>query len=124
MAASTERLLLHVRKIALALPATSERASHGMPTFWVNDKKTFANFAAHHHGDAHVALWFAAPPGAQAALTANDPTRFFLPPYVAYRGWTGLRLDVEPDWNLTRAILVDAYCAVAPARLASLTDRG
>ncbi len=93
-----------------------------MPTFWVGDKKTFAMFADHHHEDPHVALWFAAPDGAQRALVESDGVRFFLPPYVAYRGWAGLRLDIETDWELTRAILVDAYCAIAPARLVALVD--
>ncbi len=122
MGAASTKLLQRVRKIVLALPEANERASHGMPTFWVNDKKTFATFADHHHRDPHVALWFAAPPGAQAALTQSDRERFFVPPYVAYRGWGGLRLDVNVDWDLTRAILVDAYCTVAPARLVALVD--
>ena len=122
MTAASTRLLQRVRKLALALPEANERASHGMPTFWVSDKKTFAMFADHHHGDAHVGLWFAGPPEAQMALTESDTKRFFLPPYVAYRGWTGLRLDVDVDWELTHAILVDAYCAVAPARLVARVD--
>jgi hypothetical protein len=114
--------LQRVRKIVLALPETNERPSHGMPWFWIGDKKGFAVFADHHHGDPHVALWFAAPPGAAQALTESDRERFFSPPYVAYRGWAGLRLDVATDWELTRAILVDAYCHVAPARLSALVD--
>jgi hypothetical protein len=122
MTAATTRLLQRVRKIALALPEANERASHGMPTFWVNDKKTFANFADNHHAAGFVAIWCATLPGAQEALTQSDPERFFLPPYVAHRGWAGLRLDTRTDWELVKGILVDAYCAVAPPRLVALVD--
>jgi hypothetical protein len=122
MAAGSARHLQRVRKLALALPEANERASHGMPTFWVNDKKTFANYADDHHGVGFIAIWFATLPGAQAALTQSDPERFFLPPYVAHRGWAGLRLDASTDWALVKAILVDAYCAVAPPRLVALVE--
>jgi hypothetical protein len=122
MTAATTRLLQRVRTLALALPETNERASHGMPTFWVNDKKTFANFADNHHAVGFVAIWFATLPGAQEALTQGDPERFFLPPYVAHRGWAGVRLDARTDWTLVNALLIDAYCAVAPARLVSRID--
>ena len=122
MTAASTRLLQRVRKLALALPEANERASHGMPTFWVSDKKTFATFADNHHAIGFTALWFATLPGAQEALTQSDPERFFLPAYVAHRGWAGLRLDARTDWELVHALLVDAYCAIAPPRLVSLVD--
>ena len=122
MGVASTRLLQHVRKLALALPEANERASHGAPTFWVNDKKTFAMFMDNHHGVGFTALWFATLPGAQEALTQSDPECFFLPPYVAHRGWAGLRLDAGTDWELVHALLTDAYCAVAPKRLVSLVD--
>ena len=117
MTMSEEELLVEVRAIALALPETNERLSHGMPTFFIRDKKTFVNFAAHHHGDAHVALWLAAPPGTQAQLVEQEPDRFFVPPYVGPRGWLGLRLDVDVDWDEVAAVIEDAYRQVAPKTL-------
>ncbi len=89
-----------------------------MPTFFVGDKKTFATFADHHHGDARTALWFAAPPGAQEALVATN--RYFRPPYVGYRGWIGVALDAHTDWNELDGLLRDAYVHVAPRKLGAL----
>ena len=54
-----------VREVCATFPETSERLSHGSPTFFIRDKKTFANFHADHHSDGRTAIWFAAPPGVQ-----------------------------------------------------------
>ena len=78
-----------VRSMCLALPEVTERLSHGAPSFFVRDKKTFVMFMDDHHGDGRLALWCAAPPGAQEEMLAQDPARFFRPPYVGHRGWLG-----------------------------------
>lgn len=114
--------LEQVRAICLELPEVSERLSHGMPTFFIAGKKTFANFVDNHHGDGNVGLWCAAPPGAQEAMVATEPDRFFRPPYVGVRGWLGVRLDVSPDWAEVREILTDAYRQVAPKKLIAQLD--
>jgi hypothetical protein len=112
-----------VRRICLALPDTNERPSHGMPTFFVRDRKTFVHYADNHHGDGRLALWCHAPEGAQAVLVASDPERFFAPPYVGHRGWIGVRLDRDPDWDHVADIIEDAWRMVAPKRLlATLGD--
>jgi hypothetical protein len=119
----SEELVAHLRAICLALPEATEKISHGSPAWFV--RKQFASFAAYHHGDPHLALWAAAPEGAQAEMVEAEPGRFFVPPYVGHRGWLGLRLDVEPggpDWDEVRGVLTDAYRHVAPKRLAALLD--
>ena len=45
------------------------------------------------------------------------PERFFRPPYVGGRGWIGLRLDIEPDWDEVASILDDAYRLIAAKKL-------
>lgn len=40
-----------LRRICLALPETTERLSHGEPTFFVRGRKTFVTCADHHHDD-------------------------------------------------------------------------
>ena len=105
--------------LCLALPETTERLSHGEPTWFIGGKKTFVTFANHHHDD-RVAFWCAAPEGAQAALVDADPGRFFVPPYVGYRGWLGVYLDVPVDWEHAALIVEDAYRVVAPKRLLAL----
>jgi len=114
--------LKRVRELCLALPAATERLSHGSPTFFVRDKSTFVMFLDDHHGDGRLALWVAAPPGAQQELVETEPARFFRPPYVGHRGWLGVRLDVEPDWHEVAAIVEDAYRQVAPKKLLAELD--
>jgi hypothetical protein len=111
-----------MRALCLALPETNERPSHGAPTFFVRDKKTFVMFHDDHHGDGRLAIWCAAPPGLQATLVDEEPERFFVPPYVGHRGWLGVRLDVDPDWAELAGIVEDAYRQVAPKTLVARLD--
>jgi hypothetical protein len=55
-------------------------------------------------------------------VIAADPDRFFRPPYVGHRGWVGLRLDIEPDWDEVADVVDEAYRKVAPKRLVALLD--
>ncbi len=105
--------------MCLALPQATERVSHGAPSFFVRDKKMFVTFADNHHNDGRLAIWCAARDGMQQDLIANDPERFFRPPYVGHRGWIGVRLDIRPDWRHIAALVVDAYRLLAPRSLAA-----
>ena len=115
--------LPRLRRLCLALPETTERLSHGEPTWFVRDRTTFVMFADHHHDD-RVACWCAAPAGAQAALIAEDPGRYFKPPYVGGRGWVGVWLDRTVDWDALGDLVVDAYRTVAPTRLVAALGAG
>ena len=109
--------LERVRTIALALPHVTERASHGSATFFIRDKPSFATFVNDHHADGILGIWCAAPPGDQEARIAEDPNRFFRPPYVGGRGWLGVRLDrTVTDVELAE-ILTEAWRTVAPRRI-------
>ena len=121
-AEQVEAALAKVRAIALALPETTERLSHSAPSFFIRDKKTFVNFWDDHHGDGRLALWVAAPPGVQAQLAEQEPDRFFVPPYVGHRGWLGVRLDVDVDWDEVAGIIEDSYRQVAPKTLLKMLD--
>jgi hypothetical protein len=112
-----QRILAIVREICLALPETSERLSHGEPTFFVRGKRSFATIWDSHHGDGRFALVCAAPAGLQAALVDTDPERFYVPPYVGHRGWIGVRLDRDFDRDEVAGIIEDAFAEVAPATL-------
>jgi hypothetical protein len=115
--AARERILGRLRKLCLALPETTERLSHGAPTFFVREKKAFLMVLTNHHGDGRFAIWCAAPDGMQQTLVEAAPERFFVPPYVGHRGWLGPRLDRDHDWEEVAGIAEDAYAEVAPARL-------
>ena len=106
-----------IREICLGLPETSERLSHGAPTFFVRENRAFLMVLTNHHGDGRFAIWCAAEQGTQGMLVEADPERFFVPPYVGHRGWLGFRLDRGVDWDELAGIAEDAYAAVAPAKL-------
>ena len=122
MAISTEAgkaALEEIRALCATYPEVSERLSHGTPTFFIKDKKTLCSIWENHHGDGELAMWCAAPPGVQAELVEREPDRFFVPKYVGHRGWIGVRLDVDPDWDEVDEILRDAYRLVGPKKLAA-----
>jgi hypothetical protein len=106
---SCAAVLERIRTICLGLPETSERLSHGAPTFFVREKRAFLMVMHNHHGDGRFAVWCAAPDGMQAALVEADSDKFFVPPYVGHRGWLGVRLDRGVDWDELTGIAEDAY---------------
>jgi hypothetical protein len=110
-----------LRALCLELPETTERLSHGEPTWFVRDKKTFVMYADHHHDD-RLGFWCAAPPGTQATLVEAEPDRYFRPPYVGHRGWLGVYLDVAVDWDDVAEHVVEAYRSVAPKTLVARLD--
>ena len=103
------RQLQRVRKCCLRLPDTTEKLSHGEPTFFVK-KRVFVMFSNNHHDDGHVAVLVPAPPGLQEALIEEVPSAYYRPPYVGGSGWIGVELDQVSDealeghireaWNL------------------------
>jgi hypothetical protein len=123
-AGERERTLNRIREICLALPETSERPSHGAPTFFVRRKRAFLMVLTDHHGDGRFAVWCAAADGVQSMLVQAEPERFFVPPYVGHRGWLGVRLDRGIDRDELAGIAEDAYADVAPHRLVEAARLG
>jgi hypothetical protein len=113
--------LTSLRRLCLALPETTERLSHGETNWFVRGKKTFVMYADHHHDD-RLGFWCPAPPGAQEELVRTETERFYRPPYVGHRGWLGVRLDVDVDWDEISRIVVEAYRMVAPKALVAQLD--
>ncbi|WP_026909576.1 MmcQ/YjbR family DNA-binding protein [Patulibacter minatonensis] len=115
--------LNEVRTLCLALPEAEERVSHGNPGFFAGAKgKMFAAHLVDHHGDGRIAVWLAAPEGAQEALVDGDPDRYFRPPYVGHRGWIGVHLDRGITRDELQELIADAYVTVAIKRLARLVE--
>jgi hypothetical protein len=119
-----EQALERVRRACLALPETSERLSHGAPTFFIRATRAFVTFHDDHHGDGRLAIWAAAPPGMQAMLVDGAPERYFVPPYVGHQGWVGARLDRDLPWEEIEGVIEDAWLTRAPKRLVARLDTG
>jgi hypothetical protein len=105
--------LERVRRICLTLPDTNERASHGAPTFFIRDKRSFVSYMDDHHHDGRLALWCASSSDVQQMLATSRPEQFFAPPYVAHLGWIGVRLDRDLGWDEIARVIKDAHDVVA-----------
>lgn len=110
-----------VRKICDTLPeCTVEGDQHHKISV---RGKTVGWHLVDHHGDGRVALTLKAARGDNTALVASDPTKFFLPPYVAHHGYVGVYLDTGTvDWDEIRELITDAYRLAAPKALIKLID--
>ncbi len=123
MVRARQEPLRRLRGICLALPEVTERLSHGTPTFFVRDRTAFVTaWIEGHHADRFPHLWCAAGSGVQEAVVGAEPTRFFRPPYVGHRGWIGVRLDGDVDWEEIEDLCEAAYRVVAPRRLLAVLD--
>lgn len=103
-----------VREMALTLPETTERETWGQATYRVRDRV----FGVAPPG--HESIIVKVPAGMRDVFCESDPARFFVPPYFGPKGWVGLRLDAETDWDEVRDLLEGSYCLIAPKRLSSL----
>jgi predicted DNA-binding protein (MmcQ/YjbR family) len=109
--------LARLTEIALALPEAS-RQIYGSHAQFLVRKKTFAYFLDNHHGDGIVAVTCKVLPGDNKLLAEAQPRRFYLPDYLASRGWVGLHLDVgKVDWREVKELLGSSYGLIAPPRL-------
>jgi hypothetical protein len=105
-----------IRSLCLSLPGSSERISHGAPTFFIGDKLSYVQYRVNHHGDGRIALWCSAPTGVQSLLIESTPEVYFRPPYVGHLGWVGLRLDREVVWADISGTIGEAYMNRAPKK--------
>jgi predicted DNA-binding protein (MmcQ/YjbR family) len=109
--------LERLRKICMAIPGAFEKLSHGEPTWFTGPKgKVFAMFDNHHHGAAHISAYFAASIEAQELLVADDPDRYWVPPYVGHKGWIAVVLDTRPDWKAVARLAQEAFASMAAAK--------
>ncbi|MGE5595786.1 MAG: MmcQ/YjbR family DNA-binding protein [Hyphomicrobiales bacterium] len=111
-----------VRAIATALPEAQGSSRTGQHLKFDVRGKTFLYFLVDHHGDGRVAINVKAPPGAQQALVARDPERYFVPAYLGPRGWVGIDLGGANDWDEIEAFIRESYRLAAPKRLAGLVS--
>jgi len=120
-------LLARVRELALALPETDERESHGSPGFRVGGEKTgkyFAYFADQHHGSPHIAcLVRTGSMDELLALVEDQPEIYFKPAYYGASGWVGIILNRPGvDWDAVGEWLERSWRGAAPKRLTRLLD--
>lgn len=101
----------------MSYPEANEKRSHGEPTWFAGKGKAFAMLDNHQHGAEHLSVWLPQPAGVQHARIEEEPSRYFKPPYVGVKGWLGVVLDDDTDWEMIASLLRDAYLLVAAAKL-------
>jgi hypothetical protein len=111
--AALERL----RAVCMTFPEVEERVSHGEPTWFIRGRRSFTMFCDHHHG-LRLGFWCPAAEGVQELRVEEDPDTVYRPPYVGVRGWLGVNLDTDPDWDDVADLVRTAYLLVAPKKLA------
>ena len=104
-----------VRRLALALPETSEKPCYGTPGFYVR-KKLFARLR-----DDGTTLVAKVDMGERELLLAAEPETFFITDH--YREWPYMlvRLSAIHDDELLE-VLTDSWLLAAPKRLAATLD--
>lgn len=113
----TDAPLARLRAICLALPEATEKLSwESTPTFRVRDRI----FALHDvDRDGRLGCWVKAPPGMQESLVAADPERYYRPPYLGGKGWLGIRLGDDADWDDIAARVEESWRTIAPKKVAA-----
>ncbi|MBC2777886.1 phosphoribosylglycinamide formyltransferase [Parasphingopyxis marina] len=120
-------LVEKVGELALALPETHFRESHGAPGWRVGSESTgkfFAYVSVRHHGEDAIALLAkTSGPDEMAALIEAEPELYYRPAYYGASGWIAVRLDTgNTDWNHIEAWLRKSWSMVAPKKLTRLFD--
>jgi phosphoribosylglycinamide formyltransferase-1 len=120
-------IVARVGELALALPETDARNSHGSPGWRVGGEKSgkfFAYASVRHHGEDAVALLVkTSGPDEMNALIDAEPDIYYRPAYYGASGWIALRLDRPGvDWDHVSQWLAKSWRAVAPKRLTKMLD--
>lgn len=120
-------LLERVRQLALALPETHERESHGSPGWRAGSEKSgkfFAYFADQHHGTPHISLLVKCSSMDELeGLVEAQPHAYHKPAYYGAGGWIGIILNRPGvDWDAIADWLQRSWRQIAPAKLTRLLD--
>ncbi len=113
-----DALVTRIRDLCLSLPEAAEKETWGHPTFRVLDK---IFVMAGVSDDDGVTVSMKAAPGEQEALLAVGHP-FFFPQYVGSKGWIGMHIDADTEWEEAAELVGESYRAIAPKRLSAQLD--
>jgi phosphoribosylglycinamide formyltransferase-1 len=114
-----------VSELALALPETRFKTSHGSPGWKVgspSSDKFFAILWVRFHGEDSVGVLVkCSGQDEMAQLIDAEPELYFRPAYYGPSDWIGIRLDrPQTDWEHVAEWLSRSWRACAPPRLTKL----
>lgn len=110
-------LLARVRGLCLALPETTEKESHGRPTFRAGTR-VFAQYGIAGQDDTRLIVH----PDDSDRLALLAHPRSSVPPYLGASGWLGFEVSDRDDWPATdwvemAELVEDSYRRVALVRM-------
>jgi hypothetical protein len=113
-----DAVLARVRELALDLPMSAEKISHGRPAFYTT--KVFAYYGGSLKIDGqwvqHPSAIMVLPDGADRAALLEEP-RVFVPAYLGPSGWIGVDLDLaSTDWTEVGELLDASFRLTAPKK--------
>jgi predicted DNA-binding protein (MmcQ/YjbR family) len=107
-----------LRAICMAFPEAVEQPTWGRSTYRVRSKI----FAMTDEHESAFSVWCKTLPDIQRILIAGDPAHFFWPPYVGPKGWVGIKLTGDVDWEQVEDLIDESYRYIAPKRLVAALD--
>ncbi|MGP5694883.1 MmcQ/YjbR family DNA-binding protein [Brachybacterium alimentarium] len=116
-------LLALVRSIALAVPGSHEKISHGRPAFHTVKVHCYYGGARKVEGEweQHPQSVLLHLPASESAAVQEYPASF-VPAYLGGSGWIGLDLDERTDPAELAELIEESYRTVAPRRLVAELD--
>lgn len=123
---SADWITQKVGELALALPETRAKTSHGSPGWRVGSEssgKFVAIMFNRHHGEDSIGVLVkCSGQDEMAQLIDTDPDTYFRPAYYGPSDWIGIRLDRRGvDWSHVAQWLATSWRIVAPPRLTKLS---
>lgn len=114
---SEDTALTLVRRVCFEFSAAAEKLSHGSPFFHVKNRG-FAIFAFGRRDTPRPAVWIKSTTEDQQRLVRENPSLYFVPPYVGVKGWIGLYLNAdEPTETALTLLIEEAWRSVTPKSL-------
>jgi phosphoribosylglycinamide formyltransferase-1 len=118
-------IIAKVGELALDLPQTHAKTSHGSPGWRVGSEssgKFFAIMFNRHHGEDSIGVLVKCSGQEEMAqLIDAEPDIYFRPAYYGPSDWIGIRLDRQGvDWDHVAERLATSWRTVAPKKLAAL----
>ena len=123
-----DSILPRLRKLCLALPATSEVKAWGHPTFRV-DGKIFVGYGEKTNqmlvdlmNRAETLPTIGVKVGKARQKELLRDTRFAYADYVGRFGWVTMTLKGRIDWNEVIGLVLTSYRLIAPKKLLAQLD--
>jgi predicted DNA-binding protein (MmcQ/YjbR family) len=110
---SEKRLLNRLTYVCLLFPH-ARKEGKGRHAIFLFEGKAFAYFLSNHRENGLNGVCCKASPDQIESYLVAQPEKWYLPAYLGSKGWLGLRLDENSDWNEVYNFVRYSYLCTAP----------